>query len=98
MRFDVGMVCFFKVMLVFCFECGFSLARQKVISHTEHLLYSGTPKNVILFINDLVHLNSTLTQVERVLPNTFVIMGLLAHISQPLVPGRLVFLQYQHAG
>ena len=64
----LGLVCFF-MMLVFYLECGFSLLpNRKSFARGTPFLLRDVKKCQYFFINDLVHLNPTLTQVERVLP------------------------------
>ena len=56
-------------MLVFYLECGFSLLpNRKSFARGTPFLLRDVKKCQYFFINDLVHLNPTLTQVERVLP------------------------------
>ena len=56
-------------MLVFYLECGFSLLpNRKSFARGTPFLLRDVKKCQYFFINDLVHLNSTLTQVERGLP------------------------------
>src|SRR5882724_5601332 len=63
----LGLVCFF-MMLVFYLECGFSLLpNRKSFARGTPFLLRDVKKCQYFFINDLVHLNPTLTQVERVL-------------------------------
>jgi len=57
------------MMLVFYLECGFSLLpNRKSFARGTPFLLRDVKKCQYFFINDLVHLNPTLTQVERVLP------------------------------
>jgi len=53
-------------MLVFYLDCGFSLLpNRKSFARGTPFLLRNAKKCQYLFINDLVHLNPTLTQVER---------------------------------
>jgi hypothetical protein len=71
------------MMLMFYLECGFSLLpNRKSFARGTPFLLRDVKKCQYFFINDLVHLNPTLTQVERVLPNTFVTTGLLPDINR----------------
>ena len=64
----LGLVCFF-MMLMFYLECGFSLLpHRKSFARGTPFLLRDVKRCQYFFINDLVHLNPTLTQVERVLP------------------------------
>jgi hypothetical protein len=57
------------MMLVFYLECGFSLLpNRKSFARGTPFLLRDVKECQYFFINDLVHLNPTLTQVERVLP------------------------------
>jgi hypothetical protein len=57
------------MMLVFDLECGFSLLpNRKSFARGTPFLLRDLKKCQYFFINDLVHPNPTLTQVERVLP------------------------------
>ena len=63
----LGLVCFF-MMLVFYLDCGFSLLpNRKSFARGTPFLLRDVKKCQYFFINDLVHLNPTLSQVERVL-------------------------------
>jgi hypothetical protein len=54
------------MMLVFYLECGFSLLpNRKSFARGTPFLLRDVKKCQYFFINDLVHLNPTLTQVER---------------------------------
>ena len=53
-------------MLVFYLDCGFSLLpNRKSFARGTPFLLRDVKKCQYFFINDLVHLNPTLTQVER---------------------------------
>jgi hypothetical protein len=57
------------MMLMFYLECGFSLLpHRKSFARGTPFLLRDVKKCQYFFINDLVHLNPALTQVERVLP------------------------------
>src|SRR5260370_24144601 len=88
----LGLVCFF-MMFMFYLECGFSLLpNKKLFARGTPFLLRDVKKCQYFFINDLVHLNPTLTQVERVLPKRssqrVCCLILTAH---PVAPLRLLF-------
>ena len=75
-------------MLVFYLECGFSLLpNRKSFARGTPFLLRDVKKCQYFFINDLVHLNPTLTQVERVLPK--VRHNGFAACYWPLTPSRV---------